>query len=507
MGIPAYFSHILKEHANILLSLQRIQENQTQFHRLYMDCNSIVYDSYREILQTNKNPSYQEIIQHVIQSIKNIIQQIKPNKTAYIAFDGVAPFAKMKQQRLRRFRNEYFQNQTPSSNQQHHQPTFQTYMITPGTKFMQELSKELQNTFKKQKNIVLSTSNESGEGEHKMMEHYRQNVTKKENVAIYGLDSDLIMLAIFHHHMANQVYIFREAPEFFKSKIPITFQHPKEPYFIDIKEFVTTLKVHTNMDVYDYVFLCFLLGNDFLPHFPTLNLRTRGMQVIEDIYATMLKKHKPFISPPSKIKTSHYWTINWPSFYHFVFHLAKLEHELLIQEYKQRERQECRYFMETTPEERETSHQHIPQQLRSKELYIDPEQSNWEARYYKVLFPMNTDTTQIAKNYVEGLEWVFQYYTGSCKDWTWSYKYNYPPLIKDLLNHIPTEKYPHYTLLDSNQEQLTQRQQLDYVLPAIAKYQEGMITKEEYESLHKKEEQIELDWTFCKYLWEAHLTM
>ena len=81
MGIPAYFSHILKEHANILLSLQQIQENkqnQKPFDRLYMDCNSIVYDSYREILQTNKNPSYQEIVQHVIQTIKNIIQQINP---------------------------------------------------------------------------------------------------------------------------------------------------------------------------------------------------------------------------------------------------------------------------------------------------------------------------------------------------------------------------------------------------------------------------------------------
>ena len=506
MGIPAYFSHILKEHANILLSLQQIQENkqnQKPFDRLYMDCNSIVYEAYREILKENHDPSYQEIITEVINSIKDIIELIKPKKTAYVAFDGVAPFAKMKQQRLRRFRNEYFQYQE-SQPQKNFTSKFQTYMITPGTKFMQELSKELQNAFKHEKKIVLSTSNEPGEGEHKMMEHYRQNTTKKENVAIYGLDSDLIMLAIFHHHMANEVYIFREAPEFFKSKIPITFQHPKEPYFIDIKEFIRKLSIETNMnmDVYDYAFLCFLLGNDFLPHFPTLNLRTTGMQYIQDVYRIIPKKYKPIISPPSK--KSNTWNIHWNHFYQFLFELSKLEHQAFTQEYEQRNRQERRYFMETTQEERETSYQHIPLQLRSKEMYIDPSQPGWENRYYKVLFPKNQDITQITKNYIEGLYWVFQYYTGGCKDWSWSYKYNYPPLLKDLLNGVPTNEL---ILLDSNKEPFTPHQQLDFVLPAIAKYQEGMITKQEYEELIQKESKLELEWAFCKYMWESHLDM
>jgi 5'-3' exonuclease len=508
MGIPAYFSHILKEHANILISQQQLETN---IDRLYMDCNSIIYDSYRELLK-NGNPTFVQIIEHVIQSINNIIQSIQPTKTTLIAFDGVAPFAKMKQQKQRRLRNV----QPTSQSNVTQDPVFDTCMITPGTQFMKELSTKIELAYKSNKSVIVSTSNEHGEGEHKMMEHYRANVTSKDTVAIYGLDSDLIMLAVFHYKQANRLYVFREAPEFFKSKIPIEFRHPKEPYFVDIPLFVSKIHTEYNMSPYDYVFLCFLLGNDFLPHFPTLNLRTRGIQVIQDVYHNLLDKYKPMIKEPTQIPqtkkrtknqtTQPIWQINWSNFYYFIRELAKIEHELFTQEFTQRERQERRYFPETTDEERETSLQHVPQQYRSKELYIDPNTPGWESRYYRVLFEGKHDPEPIARNYLEGLEWVFYYYTSGCVNWSWSYKYHYPPLFKDLLQYMenPTENTT-MTYIEQDQTKKTQQEQMNYVLPALSKWKEGLITYEEYQELHKKEQEFTLDWAFCKYLWEAHI--
>ena len=39
----------------------------------------------------------------------------------------------------------------------------------------------------------------------------------------------------------------------------------------------------------------------------------------------------------------------------------------------------------------------------------------------------------ISINFMEGLEWVMNYYSVGCIDWSWHYKYNYPPLFKDLV--------------------------------------------------------------------------
>jgi 5'-3' exonuclease len=40
MGIPSYFSYIVKNHANII---KKISDYTIQVNNLYLDCNSIIY--------------------------------------------------------------------------------------------------------------------------------------------------------------------------------------------------------------------------------------------------------------------------------------------------------------------------------------------------------------------------------------------------------------------------------------------------------------------------------
>ena len=46
MGIPSYFSYIVKNHSKII---KKIISNERKINNLYMDSNSIIYDSFYKI--------------------------------------------------------------------------------------------------------------------------------------------------------------------------------------------------------------------------------------------------------------------------------------------------------------------------------------------------------------------------------------------------------------------------------------------------------------------------
>jgi 5'-3' exonuclease len=484
MGIPAYFSYIIKNHQRIIH--EKIPSN---IDSLYMDCNSIIYDAVRIVEQQkdNSGENNDNIIVQVIKSIEYYIQLIKPTKIVYIAFDGVAPFAKMQQQKTRRYKTEYItRTTTPDSNIN----KFSTLEITPGTIFMNKLSKCIKHHFHELNStisIIISTSEDPGEGEHKLFEHMRQYPNQEESIVIYGLDSDLIMLAIFHYTLFKNVYICREAPEF---NLDITKSKSNDLLFMDIELLSNSILIEmgasTKRHVDDYVFVCFMLGNDFLPHFPALNIRTHGIQRLLDVYKIHISNYKErYLVDVEKNK------INWRHMNRFIQELAKNEHEWILQEYKIRERE--RFFPEITPEQKEYAFQCIPMVYRGEERYICPTESFWEDRYYKILFHDKTENKiqnkdkirEICINYIEGLEWTFKYYTVGCKDWKWKYNYHYPPLLKDLLLYVP-----HFDMIfiDKIRPAFTPEEQLLYVLPN-----------------NQEQTDVKFQWAFCKYFWEAHL--
>jgi 5'-3' exoribonuclease 1 len=167
MGIPSYFSYIVKNHSNIIKPVHDYPLKITHF---YLDSNSIIYD----VIKKHENPTNQYIIDQVIVQICDYIKCISPSKVVYIAFDGVAPVAKLEQQRQRRYKS-WYQNEITESIDPNHKKGWNTIQITPGTQFMNELNIGIKQYFSNPsqfnlEEIIVTTSQEPGEGEHKIFD-------------------------------------------------------------------------------------------------------------------------------------------------------------------------------------------------------------------------------------------------------------------------------------------------------------------------------------------------
>ena len=435
MGIPSYFSQIIRKYASILRNSSHFDNNENRLTHLYMDCNSIVYDSYHHLSseydKDNEGEFEKKIIHETARRIDQYITQINPTDVVYISFDGEAPAAKMDQQRNRRYKSMFLANIKYDENEEV-PVVWDTCSITPGTDFMKKLNNYIYYYFgcsemKYNVNqVIISCSDKPGEGEHKLYSHIRKNDVQNANIAVYGLDADLIMLSIFHLKYCKRIYVCREAPEFLKSSIPVDIRQDKnESYFLDINCLAESILIEmdcvesTQSRMNDYVFMCFFLGNDFLPHFVALNIRTHGMNVLMDVYRKHIGNY-----PDRSLISNETQEIQWKYVKLFLTELAKLEHSLIKTEYKNREKFDKRRFPETTKKDREDLVLNAPVIYRQTEKYICPTEEGWEARYYKMLFPENVDVRDICINYLEGLEWVYKYYTEDCKHWDWRYRYN-----------------------------------------------------------------------------------
>ena len=241
MGIPSYFSYIVKNHPEIL---QKYINGSMHMHNLYMDCNSIIYDSYYSMTDEEKKKDIaKELINKIIAKIEEYISIVKPSETVIIAFDGVAPMAKLDQQRTRRYKS-WFQSKIMNTLFKKDEEQWSTAAITPGTGFMKKLNTEITAHFKNHTsdiNIIVSATDLVGEGEHKIFQHIRDHTDAHTDAhtVIYGLDADLIMLSINHLPICKNIYLFRETPEFIKS-ISADLD-PEQNYMLDIPRLATNI--------------------------------------------------------------------------------------------------------------------------------------------------------------------------------------------------------------------------------------------------------------------------
>ncbi|SPO00485.1 probable 5'-3' exoribonuclease 2 [Cephalotrichum gorgonifer] len=372
MGIPAAFRWLSKKYPKIIspviedlprklddgtsipVDTTQPNPNGEEFDNLYLDMNGIVHPcSHPEDRPAPKDE--EEMMLEIFKYTDRVVNMVRPRKVLVIAVDGVAPRAKMNQQRSRRFRSaqeaqekeiakqelmELVRKQNggsmPTSSEEVVQQVFDSNTITPGTPFMDTLAASLRYwcAYKLSTDpawaglkIIISDATVPGEGEHKIMDFVRsQRASPDYNPntrhVIYGLDADLIMLALATHEPHFRVLredVFFQGAQTRMCKICGQKGHeamncrgqakeaegefdekdneaPLKPFiwlhiaalreYLAIELHVPELPFRFDLEraIDDWIFLCCFVGNDFLPHLPALEIREDGIHTLTAIW-------------------------------------------------------------------------------------------------------------------------------------------------------------------------------------------------------------------------------
>ena len=458
MGIPAYFSHIIRNHMKVLKSFLKFKETM-HVNNLYMDCNSIIYDCLRDFetkseLKPVLEDNYHLISHAVCVRIEKYINDVGPSDTVYAAFDGIAPFAKMQQQQSRRYKTALMEKMFGK-------PIFSTLQITPGTAFMKYLSKYVNDYFKLHSKVIVSAADERGEGEHKIFQYIRDHPEKHRtsNTIIYGLDADLLMLSIFHSDKAN-LFVYREAPEFAKSLNADL--NAGEAYILNIAELCVSICIdmgfghdlkNLHRRLHDYAVMCFLLGNDFLQRIPSLNIRTNGINMIISAYAESASKKGFFIIDENE-------QINWNNFDKILEYLEKREEANLIEEERRRRNYKPRGITDRDKLDE------IVRVLRERERYMGVKSKEG-----------------VCKKRV--MSEVYEYYRRG--SWVGERERDRSS-IRDVRREVVRQ-------VVERKKEYTEEDQLKYIMPKEILKEMG-IEKD-------WDEEISYEWAYCDHFWEA----
>jgi len=458
MGIPFYYRHlILKDQKNLLCNLHDCD-------RLFLDYNSVIHTCARDALEAIIHT--QEISQSYIESmifegIYNhtiaITKLCKPRELLYIAIDGVAPRSKIHQQRKRRylsaFRNEMIYKFKDENNIPYIK--WDSNAITPGTDFMKSLQSYLLNKFKALEKsldykIIFSGADEPDEGEHKIIKYINTHDSSNSSNVIYGLDADLIMLSLTAGN--SIIYLMRESQDF---------------QFLNIVNLRTSIS-NSIFNMYDYTFICFLLGNDFIPNVACLKIKSGAVDIICELYKeTYNEIGETLVIQESKSR------INYTFLLSLLNKLAIREDKLMVDVTKE--------FYETAPvfKHFNTKLEKFTYELDNSPQYnkfpfvIDPiSDTSWRSSYYHHLFGSHKMDmiNKICKNYMEGLEWICDYYfnANSSLNYEWYYQYNYAPCVSDLHKYLKINRELLVTQ-PAEPRRITEEIQLLMVLPPLSK--------------------------------------
>lgn len=444
MGIPYYFKKVSSKFPKAL------SPKLNACSRLFLDFNCAIHYCSNELKQSTElidTPAAFEtrLIAEVLKYIDFLVAEAKPTNLLYVSMDGLAPRAKMAQQRSRRYIGAYVKKKLVGDSNASLGKAWDSNAISPGTTFMTALATAIRVHFAKYAfEAFLSDTTEIGEGEHKITGYIHAYPTDTQDV-IYGLDADLIMLALINQNAVG-IKLMRE-PTFFDSDVLGSTKNTPFIY-LDVGMLGEMIRAHiasaygiegnaNNIDaIAIYVFLCFFIGNDFVPNLSFIKLKEDGLETLMECYKTTVEETGEHILATRDGR----YTINFRVLWKLLERIARLEDDAFLQIHDKYMNQTRRSGSNSAENQIQAWPSTQAGRVASHADRIRPSEKGWRLNYYHYLFASMTDVISDAcKSYLQGLQWLVDCYFHHNPHRGWYYRHAYSPTILDMFNYMTSE--------------------------------------------------------------------
>ena len=145
MGVPKFFRWLTERFPQVNRQISAGRTAEDYVDNFYLDMNGIIHTcTHGDAIKPGEQLSEAQMVDRIFEYTERLIRIARPRKLCYLAIDGVAPRAKMNQQRSRRYRapREAAQLAAQQAAQGIEPPTgaqFDSNCITPGTEFLSAL--------------------------------------------------------------------------------------------------------------------------------------------------------------------------------------------------------------------------------------------------------------------------------------------------------------------------------------------------------------------------------
>ena len=534
MGIARFFAWIYKTYPDVLVAMKKgcnFQTEGLQVDTYSLDVNAIIHPVCQKMFgygndnkfggnkrmmhrehHVKKTPTEEQVFRKICEKIEELRLLVNPKREFIIAIDGVAGLSKSVQQRGRRFKAAKERENKPQD-----ENSFDSNSITTGTEFMFNFSKYLHFYIQRQmktnwKHLKVVYSNEKviGEGEHKIIRYIDK--MKHMSHCIHSPDADLIMLTMGLDNpnvciVRENIYRDIDCEYFVVDVNGFKFKMIDRMKWKHMSNVQNTQKQNDIQTVYDFILLCFLLGNDFLPHVPSLEISNEGLEFILETYPLVgshLVYRKYFndsvnSSNPSK---KSQLCIDIKSFHRFCFLLSQKENDMLIRKSRMDVVEHDSTLMNSIIKPLD-----IVGSNDNSEINISLDSCKYKKLFYERLqkHACRSDVTpdEVVKEYIKGLLFVIRYYIDGIPDWHWFYPFHYAPMFSDL----SVISFDGEMIFTPN-EPLNSFEQLLAVLPSksinLLPQSCQSLMKGNSEIIDFYPEKFEIDYEGKKMEWEGH---